>query len=197
MSLSQRLKVGFKDIVRGKKTPSRPSTPAEPPSALLQAAVPAPIPSTGPGQLVSAPPYKNPSPTSTPLISLLSPSASDPSAVTTKSSKTKDTIVDNVALAVDVAADLSGFIESVPLIEPVARHVDVLTRLKSDLERYASLLAKASEFIAEYDQLGALHRGLARNQLEGELSTLQQALDSFGARFRWILRFSRTSPQES
>ncbi|KAJ7892161.1 hypothetical protein B0H13DRAFT_2529330 [Mycena leptocephala] len=143
-------------------------------------------------------------------------------------SKTKDTIVDNIALAVDVGADLSGFIESVPFIEPVARllsqiitvykkvkatdekrdillarimditrdlhatvlrmettgHVNVLTRLKSDLETYASLLAKASEFIAEYDRLGALHRGLARNQLKGELSTLQQNLDSFGASFR-------------
>ncbi|KAJ7894077.1 hypothetical protein B0H13DRAFT_2276518 [Mycena leptocephala] len=229
MSLSQRLKVGFKDIVRGKKTPSRPSTPVESPSAHLQAAVPAPIPATGPAQPVSAPPSKNPSPTTnTPSISLLSPSASNPPIATTKSTKTKDTIVDNVALAVDVVADLSGFIESVPFIEPVARllsriitvykkvkatdekrdallarimnitrdlhatvlrmestgHVDVLTRLKSDLEIYASLLAKASEFIVEYDQLGALHRGLARNQLEGELSTLQQDLDSFGARFR-------------
>ncbi|KAJ7882491.1 hypothetical protein B0H13DRAFT_2344573 [Mycena leptocephala] len=217
MPFRQRLKVGFKEIVGGKKTSSRPSTPVEPPSALLQA-VPAPIPATGPAQPVSAPPSKNLSPTTnTPLISLSSPSASDPSAVSTKSTKTKDTIVDNVALAVDVAADLSGFIESVPFIEPVARllsqiitvykkvkatdekrdavlaritditrdlhatvlrmettgHVDVLTRLKSDLEAYArsvlsmALLAKASEFVVEYDQLGALHRGLARNQLEG------------------------------
>ncbi|KAJ7912934.1 hypothetical protein B0H13DRAFT_2472517 [Mycena leptocephala] len=223
MPLSQRLK----EIVRGKKTSSRPSTPVEPPSALLQA-VPAPIPATGPAQPVLAPPSKSPSPTiNTPLISLSSPSASDPSVVTTKS-KTKDTIVDNIALAVDVVADLSGFIESVPFIEPVARllsqiitvykkvkatdekrdillarimditcdlhatvlrmettgDVNVLTRLKSDLETYASILAKASKFIAEYDQLGALHRSLARNQLEGELSTLQQDLDSFGARFR-------------
>jgi hypothetical protein len=51
-------------------------------------------------------------------------------------------------------------------------------------DNLSSLLAKASKFIAEYDQLGALHRSLARNQLEGELSTLQQDLDSFGARFR-------------
>ncbi|KAJ7855806.1 hypothetical protein B0H13DRAFT_2283603 [Mycena leptocephala] len=226
MSLSQRLKIGFKEIVGGKKTSPHPSTPVEPPSALLQAAVSAPVPATQP---VSAPPSKNPNPTTnTPLISLLSPSASDPPAVTTKSTKTKDTIVDNVALAVDVVADLSGFIESVPFLEPVARflsriitvykkvkatdekrdalltrimditrdlhatvlrmettgHVDLLTRLKSDLETYATSLAKASEFIVKYDQLGALHRGLARNQLEGELSTLQQDLDSFGARFR-------------
>jgi hypothetical protein len=51
-------------------------------------------------------------------------------------------------------------------------------------DNLSSLLAKASEFIVEYDLLGALHRGLARNQLEGELTTLQQELDSFGARFR-------------
>ncbi|KAJ7269755.1 ankyrin repeat-containing domain protein [Mycena rebaudengoi] len=155
-------------------------------------------------------------------------SAKDPPSVDTKSTRTKDSVVDNVALAVDVAEKLAGFVQTVPFIAPVAGclsqiikvykeveamdekrdtllccivsishdlhatvlrmeaagHVDVLTRLKPDLETYAGLLEKAAAFVADYNEIGAVRRGAARNQLGGDFSTLQQDLDSFGARFR-------------
>ncbi|KAJ7269786.1 ankyrin repeat-containing domain protein [Mycena rebaudengoi] len=65
-----------------------------------------------------------------------------------------------------------------------AGHVDVLTRLKPDLETYAGLLEKAAAFVAGYNEIGAVRRGAARNQLGGDFTILQQDLDSFGARFR-------------
>ncbi|KAJ7269747.1 ankyrin repeat-containing domain protein [Mycena rebaudengoi] len=65
-----------------------------------------------------------------------------------------------------------------------AGHVDILTRLKPDLETYAGLLEKAAAFVAGYNEIGVVRRGAARNQLGGDFSTLQQDLDSFGARFR-------------
>ncbi|KAJ7269760.1 ankyrin repeat-containing domain protein [Mycena rebaudengoi] len=155
-------------------------------------------------------------------------SAKDPPSVDTKSTRTKDSVVDNVALAVDVAEKLAGFVQTVPFIAPVAGclsqiikvykeveamdekrdtllcrivsishdlhatvlrmeaagHIDILTRLKQDLETYAGLLEKAATFVADYNEIGAVRRGAARNQLGGDFSTLQQDLDLFGARFR-------------
>lgn len=46
------------------------------------------------------------------------------------------------------------------------------------------LLENASKFIADYNNLRAIHRGAAHSQLGRKLRTLQQELDSFGARFR-------------
>ncbi|KAJ7841130.1 hypothetical protein B0H13DRAFT_2365903 [Mycena leptocephala] len=217
MPLSQRLK----EIVRGKKTSSRPSTPVEPPSALISGACPYSSYWPCPASVCAS--FQEPFSNHQYTINLARVSARQRPFCCYYQSKTKDTIVDNIALAVDVVqtfqASLNQFLSSsrgsfaVPnyymkatdekrdillarimditrdLHATVLRmettgHVNVLTRLKSDLETYASLLAKASEFIAEYDRLGALHRGLARNQLKGELSTLQQNLDSFGASFR-------------
>ncbi|KAJ7255942.1 hypothetical protein C8J57DRAFT_1344803 [Mycena rebaudengoi] len=137
----------------------------------------------------------------------------------------EDTEVDNVALAFDVAEKLAGFVQTVPLIAPVARffsqtvkvykevqstddkqdallgritvissdlyatvlrieaagHVDFFKR---DLEKSASLLEKAAALVTGYDQLEIVGGGATRNQLGGDLATLQQDIDSFGTRFR-------------
>ncbi|KAJ7260217.1 ankyrin repeat-containing domain protein [Mycena rebaudengoi] len=65
-----------------------------------------------------------------------------------------------------------------------ANHVDLLGRLKPDVEKYTSLLGEASKFIVDYGGLGSIRRGLARNQLGGKFVELQQKLDLFGTRFR-------------
>ncbi|KAJ7102707.1 ankyrin repeat-containing domain protein [Mycena epipterygia] len=63
-------------------------------------------------------------------------------------------------------------------------HVDLIGRLKADIEAYAKLLTKASMFVKEYDNHGAVLRVVAHTQLGNDLSSLKQELDSFGARFR-------------
>ncbi|KAJ7079503.1 hypothetical protein C8R43DRAFT_1053075 [Mycena crocata] len=63
-------------------------------------------------------------------------------------------------------------------------HVDLIGRLKSDVETYARLLDKASRVVAEYDTRRSVVRVAARTQLGNELSTVNQELDSFGVRFR-------------
>ncbi|KAF7358528.1 hypothetical protein MVEN_00903700 [Mycena venus] len=63
-------------------------------------------------------------------------------------------------------------------------HIDLVGRLKRDIETYARLLKEASVFVSEYDELGLIRRSLARNHLGGNFSDLQGRLDSFGARFR-------------
>ncbi|KAJ6585683.1 hypothetical protein B0H19DRAFT_1110477 [Mycena capillaripes] len=161
-------------------------------------------------------------------VPVITSSAKDPPTVGMKSMNTKELVVDNVALLADIAEQVSGFIESVPFIAPLAGclsqiikvykevkttdekreallariayiardlhatvlrmeeagHIDVLTRLKPDLETYAGLVEEAAEFVANYDEIGAVRRSVARNQFGGDFSTLQQNLDSFGARFR-------------
>ncbi|KAF7333010.1 Protein kinase domain-containing protein [Mycena venus] len=64
------------------------------------------------------------------------------------------------------------------------KHVDVIGRLKADIETYIRLLKKASTFVGEYDQRGAFVRFVARNQLGGGFSELERELDFFGTRFR-------------
>ncbi|KAJ7832151.1 ankyrin repeat-containing domain protein [Mycena olivaceomarginata] len=61
---------------------------------------------------------------------------------------------------------------------------DLIGRLKLDLERYAALITKASDFVDKYDTQGKIVRWAARNQLGEEMDTLNQELNSFGARFR-------------
>ncbi|KAJ6487630.1 hypothetical protein C8R45DRAFT_253502 [Mycena sanguinolenta] len=63
-------------------------------------------------------------------------------------------------------------------------HVDLIGRLRSDIEAYTRLLEEASKFVADYDSLGAIKRDLGRNQLGSRFTELQQNLDLFGARFR-------------
>ncbi|KAJ7269766.1 ankyrin repeat-containing domain protein [Mycena rebaudengoi] len=238
MPLGERLKVA-KDFLRGRKTPSRPSTPvpqAETPPAHTQTQPDAiqtqlDAPATQPASALScegASLATNPGGDTSISPSAVTSSAKDPPSVGMKSTSMKDSVVDNVRLAVDVAEKLAGFVQTVPFIAPVAGclsqiikvykemeatdekldtllrrivsishdlhatvlrmeaagHVDVLTRLKPDLETYAGLLEKAAAFVADYNEIGAIRRGAARNQLGGDFSTLQQDLDLFGARFR-------------
>ncbi|KAJ7206286.1 ankyrin repeat-containing domain protein [Mycena pura] len=140
----------------------------------------------------------------------------------------KDLVIDNISLALDVAEKLAGFVQTVPFIAPAAEflsqivkaykeakdtndkrdallgritgitqdlcaailrmearnEVDLIGRLKPDIETYASLLEEASEFAADYHRLGNIRRGAARNLLGSRFSHLQQQLDLFGARFR-------------
>ncbi|KAJ7445593.1 hypothetical protein FB451DRAFT_1412623 [Mycena latifolia] len=63
-------------------------------------------------------------------------------------------------------------------------HLDLIGRLKGDVEAYTGLLAKASEFIKNYDNQGGLSRILDRNDLGAKFAAFTQELDSFGARFR-------------
>ncbi|KAF8146678.1 ankyrin repeat-containing domain protein [Mycena galopus ATCC 62051] len=60
---------------------------------------------------------------------------------------------------------------------------DQIGRLKQDLEKYAFLISKASQFINNYDDHGTLAHIAARNQLQGEMDTLNHELDLYGARF--------------
>jgi hypothetical protein len=102
-----------------------------------------------------------------------------------------------------ISQDLCGTV----LRMEAMNHVDMIGRLKSDIETYTRwgflaewsyctevdncirLLEETSKFLGEYDGLGAL-RCSARNQLRTGLSDLQQKLNSFGAWF-WV------SPQTS
>ncbi|KAJ7482175.1 ankyrin repeat-containing domain protein [Mycena galericulata] len=80
--------------------------------------------------------------------------------------------------------DLTGDICAAVLRMEEAGQSDMIGRLKSDLEKYAQLITKASNFVNKFDSQGKLVRWAARNQLGGELDKLNQELDSFGARFR-------------
>ncbi|KAJ7269695.1 hypothetical protein C8J57DRAFT_1227412 [Mycena rebaudengoi] len=240
MPLGERFKVA-KDLLRGRKTPSTPVPQAETPPAHTQTqpdAIQTQVytPATQPASTIST---EGASFATSPSggVSSISPlavtsSAKNPPSVGMKSASTKDSVVDNLRLVVDVVEKLTGFVQTIPFIAPVAGclsqiikvykeveatdekrdtllrcivsishdlhttilrmeaagHIDVLTRLKPDLETYTGLLKKAAAFVADYNEIGAVRRGAARNQLGGDFSTLQQDLDSFGARFRATYR---------
>ncbi|KAJ6541217.1 ankyrin repeat-containing domain protein [Mycena vulgaris] len=63
-------------------------------------------------------------------------------------------------------------------------HVDLIGRLAPDMDAYAGLLGKASDFIKEYDKQPVVIRFAARNQLGTKLGALTQELELFGARFK-------------
>ncbi|KAJ7445595.1 ankyrin repeat-containing domain protein [Mycena latifolia] len=89
----------------------------------------------------------------------------------------RDALLANI---VDLSRDLCSTI----LRMDATNHIDLIGRLKADIEIYAGLLAKASQFIQNYDDQGVLKHIAARNELGTTFSALSQALDSFGARFR-------------
>ncbi|KAJ7434127.1 hypothetical protein B0H11DRAFT_2258741 [Mycena galericulata] len=149
-------------------------------------------------------------------------------AAAAKSTNSQDVVIDNIALALDMAEKLAGFAQTVPFIAPAAgflsqivktykevkatndkrdallaqitaitqdlcatilrmeatNHIDLIGRLKADVETYTGLLEEASKFVVDYDGMGGPRRGAARNQLGNKFSELQQGLQSFGARFR-------------
>ncbi|KAJ7618021.1 ankyrin repeat-containing domain protein [Roridomyces roridus] len=65
-----------------------------------------------------------------------------------------------------------------------ADHIDLIGRLKLDVETYARLLEESFNFVSDYDYLGGTTRATARQQLKAGFKDLQRKLDSFGARFR-------------
>ncbi|KAJ7617291.1 hypothetical protein FB45DRAFT_801092, partial [Roridomyces roridus] len=143
-------------------------------------------------------------------------------------SGSKDFVVSNAALVLDIVEKLSGFAQTIPFIAPAAGflsqivkayqevrdtqderdallgvitgisqdlcatvlrmeatdHLDLVGRLKVDIETYARLLEESFNFVSEYDRLGGATRAAARQQFKNEFKDLQRKMDSFGARFR-------------
>ncbi|KAJ7445601.1 ankyrin repeat-containing domain protein [Mycena latifolia] len=81
-------------------------------------------------------------------------------------------------------AGLSRDLCSTILRMDATNHLDLIGRLKADIETYAGLLAKASTFIKDYDNQGLISHVAARNALGTNFTALTRELDSFGARFR-------------
>ncbi|KAJ7079508.1 ankyrin repeat-containing domain protein [Mycena crocata] len=80
----------------------------------------------------------------------------------------------------DISHDLCATV----LRMEATNHLDLVGRLKSDIDKYAKLLEKASNVVKEYSDRGVVVRVAARTQLSNELGVLERELDSFGARFR-------------
>ncbi|KAJ6465578.1 hypothetical protein DFH09DRAFT_1295347 [Mycena vulgaris] len=89
----------------------------------------------------------------------------------------RDVLLANI---VELTRDLCGTI----LRMEATNHVDLIGRLKVDIEGYTALLARASLFIKRYDTQGVVKHLAARNELGSEILALNRELDSFGARFR-------------
>ncbi|KAJ7434118.1 ankyrin repeat-containing domain protein [Mycena galericulata] len=227
---------GFRKLAA--KVHSRPSSPANVPSTpeptlnqVSQASIPADTltistEAASSVSLTNPPAGDRPS---VPSIVVVPASGDFPAAgAAAKSTKSQDCVIDNIALALDMAEKLAGFVKTVPFIAPAAgflsqivktykevkatndkrdallaqitaitqdlcatilrmeatNHIDLIGRLRTDVETYTRLLGEASEFVVAYEGIGHLHRGLARTQLGSKFSNLQQGLDSFGARFR-------------
>ncbi|KAJ6599684.1 ankyrin repeat-containing domain protein [Mycena vulgaris] len=80
--------------------------------------------------------------------------------------------------------NLSGDLSATVLRMEATNHVDLIGRLRVDMEAYAGLLKRTSAFIEEYDNQSAAIRFAARTQLATKLTALSQELEVFGARFR-------------
>ncbi|KAF8184506.1 ankyrin repeat-containing domain protein [Mycena galopus ATCC 62051] len=62
-------------------------------------------------------------------------------------------------------------------------HCDRIGRLQQDLETYAALITKASQFIEEYEDQGKHSRFAGHNQLAAQMAELDRELNSFSTRF--------------
>ncbi|KAJ7469650.1 ankyrin repeat-containing domain protein [Mycena latifolia] len=89
----------------------------------------------------------------------------------------RDALLANIT---DLTRDLCGTI----LRMEASNHLDLIGRLKADVEAYARLLAKASACITDYNNQGSISRAAARNELGTTFEALNRKLDSFGSRFR-------------
>ncbi|KAJ6514666.1 hypothetical protein DFH09DRAFT_1431650 [Mycena vulgaris] len=85
-----------------------------------------------------------------------------------------------VSSITELTRDLCGTI----LRMEATNHVELIGRLRADIETYSVLLARASVFIKQYDNQGVVRHVAARNELGSQMSTLNRELNSFGARFR-------------
>ncbi|KAJ6503960.1 hypothetical protein C8R45DRAFT_1070438 [Mycena sanguinolenta] len=78
--------------------------------------------------------------------------------------------------------DITGDICATVLRMQETNYSDQIGRLKQDLEKYATLVNKASEFIKHYNEQGTLTHFVGRNQMQDKLDKLQHELDLFSAR---------------
>ncbi|KAJ7263347.1 ankyrin repeat-containing domain protein [Mycena rebaudengoi] len=156
----------------------------------------------------------NSSPTSlAPAVFIAAVPSSVVTALTAVNPKNaKDSVVHDVTIALDVAAQLASYAHALPLEAKdtddkrdallfrcavigqdlcaaihtlkATNHVDLIGRLNTDIERYSRLLEHVLRLTADYNTLGAIQRGVDRKQLGSRFTELQRDLDSFGARFR-------------
>ncbi|KAJ7245625.1 hypothetical protein B0H12DRAFT_1220682 [Mycena haematopus] len=80
-------------------------------------------------------------------------------------------------------ADITGDICAAVLRMQETNHSDQIGRLKQDLEKYATLITRASEVMKAYDSQGKLAHFSRRNERQSEMDQLNNDLDSFGIRF--------------
>ncbi|KAJ7458855.1 ankyrin repeat-containing domain protein [Mycena latifolia] len=89
----------------------------------------------------------------------------------------RDVLLANIA---DLSRDLCGTV----LRMEATNHVDLIGRLKADIQAYTGLLIKASAFIKDCNNHRLMSHIAARNELGTKFVALTRELDSFGARFR-------------
>ncbi|KAJ7071594.1 ankyrin repeat-containing domain protein [Mycena amicta] len=89
----------------------------------------------------------------------------------------RDGLLEKVAV---LARDIGGAI----LLLNTSGNMEGIGRLKSDLEEYMGLLEEARKLTIASDEHGRFIRILKREELGGELDSLDKKLDFFGTRFR-------------
>ncbi|KAF7349501.1 HET-domain-containing protein [Mycena sanguinolenta] len=80
-------------------------------------------------------------------------------------------------------ADITGDICATVVRMQETNYSDQIGRLRSDLEKYAKLIDRASQFIENYDNQGTLTRFAGRSPVQEEIDKLEHELDVFSARF--------------
>ncbi|KAJ6487592.1 hypothetical protein C8R45DRAFT_252300 [Mycena sanguinolenta] len=207
-SPTRRLKSMVTGAFRPQRSPS--STSQSVPSAVTN--IPS-TPSQTPGAAVpsAAIPHSTTFPGTSPSIApvAVASSASGTPTIGVESTSAETPLVDNLTLALDVTEKLilktykeakdtddkrdALLAQSTSIGQDLCatilrmeatNHVDLIGRLRPDIEAYTRLLEEASKFVADYDSLKAITRALGRNELGSKFTELQQDLDSFGARFR-------------
>ncbi|KAF8143052.1 ankyrin repeat-containing domain protein [Mycena galopus ATCC 62051] len=80
-------------------------------------------------------------------------------------------------------ADITGDLCATVLRMQEMNHCDRIRRLQQDLETYAAVITKASQFIEEYEDQGKYSRFAGHNQLAAQMAELDRELNSFSTRF--------------
>ncbi|KAJ7187366.1 hypothetical protein C8R46DRAFT_288368 [Mycena filopes] len=85
-----------------------------------------------------------------------------------------------LARIMDIAQNLCSTIQ----VLKEKNHLDLIGRLKGDIEQYTRLLGEASRSVVEYNGLSAPLRAVAGTQFGTKFTDIQEKLASFGDRFR-------------
>ncbi|KAJ7669097.1 hypothetical protein B0H17DRAFT_1183904 [Mycena rosella] len=104
-------------------------------------------------------------------VPVIAPAAALMSVILKTYKEVKDTNEKRDALLMNIT-DLSRDLCSTVLWMDATNHVDLIGRLKKDIETYARLLEKASTFIEEYDNQWALTHLAARTELGNKSNRL-------------------------